>query len=125
MSWRTSGSAFWHIIGIFSTLSFPGNCIESNALPYLIFPWAGVALTSLIVRDADVCCKKTLHNPTLYFRRSPSRCFVTCRAFHMLLTCNMLMSMPSDGQSILSHLTRDKMASPRLWLQADLTLLPS
>lgn len=35
-------------------------------------------LTSLMVRDAEVCCKKMLHRPTLYLLSMPSSCLVTC-----------------------------------------------
>ena len=35
-------------------------------------------LTSLIVRDAEVCCRKILHRPTLYLLSMPSSCLVTC-----------------------------------------------
>ena len=35
-------------------------------------------LTSLMVRDAEVCCRKILQSPTLYLLSMPSNCLVTC-----------------------------------------------
>ena len=109
MSCLTSGSAFWHRNSSESALTVQKQwachhcrphlpCIE---LHYAVHEHVHVGvpsqLTSLIVRDAEVCCRKMLHSPTLYLLSMPSSCLVTC------IDCTYLASFTQMIWTILRH----------------------